>query len=592
MASSGSFNTATSHGRYLVFSWSISSQSVANNTTTISWSVKGAGNSGYVIVSELKVIINGSQVYYRDSSNHTECRIDTVMASGTTTISHNTDGSKTFSASVGAGIYEWAINCNGSGSWALTTIPRSSLLSLSASSVNVGSSITANISRASSSFTHDVEFYINDTYYQKYTGVGTSQSYTIPTSWYNAMSSSTNCTAYCRITTYNGSTKIGDQVKKSFTVNVPSSVKPTVGTIKLTPATINSKSILIKGKNKLTVSVSDCSAGAGSTIKSYAFSGPSISKTISSTSSSASTSVASVTDVGSFTNEETTLTYTVTVTDQRGRTASKTNTIKCYDYYSPSFGKIDIYRASSDGSANVSGTYIQCDYTEKYASVNSTNSVTVTAYYNDGNTIRTRTGSNGKILINLNGDTSTTYRVYLGIDDTYGGSNTSSAVSIFGQFRVFNITSDGTGFAIGKMAESNNLFECRWDAKFDGAASGPSGFSTSSDERVKKNIQDIDVDIVDSLRPIQYELIQSTDGKTHYGFIAQDVEKILYNNELNPETIGLLGHIINNGRQEYVLTYTEFIPLLTKKCQALQAETNMLKQEISELKDAIALLQK
>ena len=110
----------------------------------------------------------------------------------------------------------------------------------------------------------------------------------------------------------------------------------------------------------------------------------------------------------------------------------------------------------------------------------------------------------------------------------------------------------------------------------------------SEEKKVTKNgyliPQDIDIDIVDNLQPIQYELVQSNDNKIHYGFIAQDVEKLLSDAGLNPELTGIIGQIQNNGQQEYVLTYTEFIPLLTKKCQELQAEINILKEEISELK--------
>ena len=470
----GGYSFGSNGTRTVILKWTgrQNNDDKLKNQTVISWQIVGGGTyTGDPVVCELRATIDGNVVFYRDatSGNKTNCSIGQVLASGNKTISHNSDGTKSISISVEAGIYQWAINRSGSGTFTLNTIPRESSLSLSASSVNIGDSITANISRASSSFTHDVEFYINSTYYKKYTGVGTSQSYKIPTDWCGAMPSSTNCTAYCRITTYNGDKSVGGQVKKSFTVNVPGNIKPTIGTIKLTPATINNQSILVKGKNKLTVAASDCSAGTGSNIKSYAFSGPSISKTISSTSSSASTSVSFVTDVSSFTNEETTLTYKVTVTDQRGRTASKTNTIKCYNYYSPSFSKFNIYRANSDGSANANGAYIQCDYIEKHASVNSTNSVTVTAYYNNGNTTKTESGSNGKVLINLNGDTNTTYKVYLKIGDAYGGSDSSSTISVFGQFRILNITSDGTGFAIGKMAEEKNLFECATNAKFYGS---------------------------------------------------------------------------------------------------------------------------
>ena len=129
MASSGSFNTGSYKGRYLTFSWWINSQSVANNTTTIGWNLKGAGDSGYVVVSEVKVTIDGSQAYYRSESNHQNVYVGTVVASGTKTITHNTDGSRSFSVSVGAGIYEWAINKSGSGSWSLTSIPRKATIS-------------------------------------------------------------------------------------------------------------------------------------------------------------------------------------------------------------------------------------------------------------------------------------------------------------------------------------------------------------------------------------------------------------------------------------------------------------------------------
>lgn len=464
MASSGSFNTSSCEGRYLTFSWSLSSQSVANNTSTISWKLVGAGCSGYVVVSECHVTINGVSVYNVGSSTHVNCYVGTVIASGTQTIAHNTDGSKSFSASVSAGIYQWAANCSGSGSWALTTIPRASSLSLSASSVNVGSSITANISRASSSFTHAVEFYINSTYYQKYTGVATSQSYTIPSSWCSYMSSSTSCTAYCRITTYSGSTQIGSPVTKSFTVSIPNVAPyvPTVGTITLTPATINSKSILIQGKNKITVSVSGCSAGTGSSIKSYTFSGPGISST---------TTATSVTSDGTISSTGT-LTYTVTVTDNRERTASKSATITCYAYSNPYFQSFTAYRSNSSGTADNNGTYIKCSYTLAYASVNSTNDVTVkimykknsaTAYSSVTSLTDSTATSGSQILSSIALDS--TYTVYATITDNYSGNSSSQTITIFGASRVLNILKSGEGVAFGKMAESEKLFDVKWPIK-------------------------------------------------------------------------------------------------------------------------------
>lgn len=124
MASSGSFNTTGYQGRYLTFAWSVSSQSVANNTTTIAWTLKGAGTaqSNWYRSGNFKVVINGSTVY--SSSTRIQLYNGTLVASGNFTMTHDTAGNKTFSASSEAGIYTVAVNCSGSGTFTLPQIAR------------------------------------------------------------------------------------------------------------------------------------------------------------------------------------------------------------------------------------------------------------------------------------------------------------------------------------------------------------------------------------------------------------------------------------------------------------------------------------
>lgn len=124
MASSGSFNTTGYQGRYLTFAWSVSSQSVANNTTTIAWTLKGAGtaSSSWYRSGNFKVVINGSTVY--SSSTRIQLYDGTLVASGNFTMTHDTAGNKTFTASAEAGIYTVAVNCSGSGSFTLPQIAR------------------------------------------------------------------------------------------------------------------------------------------------------------------------------------------------------------------------------------------------------------------------------------------------------------------------------------------------------------------------------------------------------------------------------------------------------------------------------------
>lgn len=124
MASSGSFNTSAYQGRCLTFSWNVASQDIANNQTTISWSLKGANGQSdiWYMAGNFKCVIDGVTVY--SSATRIKLYSGTTVASGTYTITHNADGNRSFSASAEAGIYTVAVNCSGSGSWDLPQIPR------------------------------------------------------------------------------------------------------------------------------------------------------------------------------------------------------------------------------------------------------------------------------------------------------------------------------------------------------------------------------------------------------------------------------------------------------------------------------------
>ena len=176
MATSGSFNTSGYSGRYLTFSWSLVSQ--ANNKSVISWSLKGAGGSTttWYKAGNFKVVINGVTVY--SSSTRINLYNGTTVASGSVEISHNADGTKTFSASAEAGIYTVAVNCTGSGSWTLPAIPRTATVSQSLASQT---ETTATIKWASDAVIDYIYYSTNNG--STWTGLdvadGTSGSYTI-----------------------------------------------------------------------------------------------------------------------------------------------------------------------------------------------------------------------------------------------------------------------------------------------------------------------------------------------------------------------------------------------------------------------------
>lgn len=124
---SGSFNTTAYSNRYLTFSWTCT-QNIEKNQSTISWSLVGAGSaSGYYKAAPFEVKIADEVVY--SSSTRIQLWNGTKVASGTKVITHNTDGAKSFSASVKAAIYSAAVNVSGSKTWELKDIPRKATLS-------------------------------------------------------------------------------------------------------------------------------------------------------------------------------------------------------------------------------------------------------------------------------------------------------------------------------------------------------------------------------------------------------------------------------------------------------------------------------
>ncbi len=128
MATSGSFRTSAYDSRCLEFAWSRKSYSIANNTTTISWTLhaRGKGNWGQINAGNFLVKIDGSQEYF--SSARITTTDGLYIAGGEYTFKHNNDGTKSFTAYVEAGIYTYAVNCSGSEPFTLDSIPRQATL--------------------------------------------------------------------------------------------------------------------------------------------------------------------------------------------------------------------------------------------------------------------------------------------------------------------------------------------------------------------------------------------------------------------------------------------------------------------------------
>lgn len=205
------------------------STDVSANTSTINWQLTVSRYTYYHTFnkqgdSTLSLTLDGQNVH---SSNPVWEVWDgeVTLASGSSTISHNSDGRKTlpFSCTFNPnnGLHE---TITVSGNLGLTAIPRSSSVSVSAGVI--GSAITININRQSSSFKHTVRYAWAGKSGTIATNVDTSTTWALPLDFANDIPNSASGTGTVYVDTYSGSTKTGTQ-STTFTASVPANVKPT-----------------------------------------------------------------------------------------------------------------------------------------------------------------------------------------------------------------------------------------------------------------------------------------------------------------------------------------------------------------------------
>lgn len=240
MALSGSFYTNVGSHWRLQIEWS-GSQNIANNYTDITAKMYWIGLDGYseVYSSATKT----SAMQYNDGSWSTEsgqlAKLSAYQKKLINTysfrITHNSNGTGSFNidgyfdAEVTlAGTYYGRIDM-AQKSFTLNTIPRASSLSSSAS-WNAGHPLSASVSSASSSFTHSIDVYVRETggslnWITQKTGVKSSTTFNFSDSEnieiFTILDGRSSCQTMIRVTTYDGSTKIGDAQDKYGTVTAP-----------------------------------------------------------------------------------------------------------------------------------------------------------------------------------------------------------------------------------------------------------------------------------------------------------------------------------------------------------------------------------
>lgn len=471
MATSGSKSvTVTAHDT-LKFSWSQSSQSITNNTTTISWKLQlitdAYGRISSTASKSWSVTVNGKKYSGTNTVGIGNSSTKT-LASGTTTIAHNSDGTKTFSYSFSQ---QFAITFSGthigtksgSGTGTLNTIPRASSFGTITGNT-IGSGITININRNSTSFTHTLWYSFGSLTWQGIgSSIGTSATFTPPLSICSQVPSSTSGTMTLILRTYNGTTQIGSDVYKTITVYVPSSVVPSISRVTISEANTSvvpsSWGVYVQNKTKLKF-VTSATAGTGSSIASV---------TVSINGKSYSGTTATTNIITASGN----LTATITAKDLRGRSASTTKTVTIQAYSNPYISNFTIIRCDSSGKASEAGSYAKVTFVGGRSSVSSKNTgsysfqykkSTASSYTTYNFSVTSSTINTSVILSGI--DTNYSYS-FIGIVKDYFTSIKTAAKTLSSAFVTVDYLNGGHGIAFGKVAETSNLLEVEFPAKFN-----------------------------------------------------------------------------------------------------------------------------
>lgn len=440
-----------------------SSQSIDGNYSVLSYSLvlHRPSNVSSSASKSYSVTINGVTV--ASGTTTIGGSGDKIITSGTTTVYHNADGTKSgvpFSFYMDIGL-TWSGsatgNASGSGSMNLTTIPRASEGTLSNSSPNFGDTITINIQRPTgTSFTHHVyeDFFVGQWTLITTNGkVATSTTWTIPIGYANRIPNSVSGGCRILIETWNGNTYIGSKIL-NLTINVPDTAtfRPSVSISKSGVDLHSSK--YIQGKSKVTVTLNETKAYGSSIVSRF-------------TSVKSGTNVISTSTSSPFTSSVLTYSGTITIstiiTDARGRTATASTTISVVAYEPPKVVSFNTYRANSDGTPNDRGAYIKMEGSSMISSIDGTNSRATTLRYRVKGATTWTTGVSNTALYNpslskvVSASTNSSFEVQIYVTDAFG--STISTINIGTAFTLLNFTADGRSMAIGKVAEGKAMLE-------------------------------------------------------------------------------------------------------------------------------------
>ena len=464
------FQSTFHNGGYAVrVVYSVNSQNTTNNSSNVTVeahlvSLKSGYNINSSATKKGSLVINGTTYSFTFNATLSSLQ-DKKLYTTTVTIPHNSDGTKSFSISCSLGI---EVTLSGtkyntvstSNTVALPAIPRTTPVSTSGTA-KFGATITITHTRPSTAFTITLRYTCGSASGTIITKQATnSTSWTVPKDLQSQIPKSTSIpiTIYCD--TYSGDTLIGT-TSTSYTCSIADDCNPSLTTLSCSNPDTGGTTFY-QGVSKLRVEVG----------YNQAYSSP-IEKFVMTVDEQTITNYGYIIWSGVLQNSGA-KNVAITITDGRGRTATKTwtNAFTVTAYSAPKINSFTCKRMAldEDGNPVISnlGTkgYFSYDISWHSSSTNK-----VRKFYYKPN------ASSSWTTISLSNDSQTDYNfnnslasgsgydLKLEISDQV--TTVSQTIQMPYLFPLINLSADGTSIAFGKETNAANRFMVSMDASFN-----------------------------------------------------------------------------------------------------------------------------
>lgn len=543
-----SIYSSTTKGWRLRLDWSITGQSIADNKSTLSldlWVYDGTGYSQNESSGEAYYILQGEKRWNPYNYSSTGWY---KLGSKTITVSHNADGTKSIALTA-----EW--DCGFDSSYTprhlslsetvtLTTIPRASTATTSGSTL--GKTLTITIKRASSSFTHKLYYTCGSVKDQLIAeNVGTSYSWNAPpVSLAQQAPNAETVALTLTVKTYNGSTYVGAW-STAVKLAVPSTVVPAMSVAISDPAGVSDTyGGYVQLRSKVKVDITAYGA-QGSTIKSYSIKVGGI---------YAATSASGTTDYLPDSGE---LIVACAVTDSRGRTTTKTQSISVLAYRKPAITAISAARCNANGTANRAGTYGKVTFSGAITSLSAKNTAAYAVQYREVGAVDWTTAGRpaagnydpADISAVFAADKSKRYEVRVVASDAFESIG-STLRDLPAAYALYHLAKHLLSVGLGRLCDKANAIQVGLDAYFDRDVQidGTLGLGNGLSEPLPVESGGTGVAALDELRQAlgiqDYIIEQGVSGNWTYQKYASGYADLWWRGTVKPTSYTAVGSMV------------------------------------------------